>query len=218
MKKVHRFVLPPEIAHQVRDVLKMRVGEQIDVTDGEGNEGRATIASMEKGVEVEMDRFMPSATEPTGHVALYCSILKRENFEWVIQKATEVGASEIIPITSARTVKLGVKLERWQTIAREAAEQAGRGVVPTVREPMTLKEALAKAEGAKIFFDVEGEMAGRTKADRVSLFIGPEGGWDADEVAAAKEAGCVIASLGSLVLRAETAATIATYLAAQKGL
>jgi 16S rRNA (uracil1498-N3)-methyltransferase len=139
--------------------------------------------------------------------------LKRENFEWLVQKATECGIHYIVPILTRRTVKQGLKLERLREIAREAAEQSGRGRVPGIGEPMPFAEALdaATKAGATYFFDVGGKRY-TGSGERASLFIGPEGGWDPEERALAIESRAMIADLGPRVLRAETAATIASFL------
>ena len=142
MKKIHRFLLPADLSHQIRDVLKMEAGEVVDLMDGQGMEARAKIISTDGAVEVEIDSLRHNQSEPTIKVILYCAVLKKENFELVVQKATEVGASEIVPIISERTIKTGLKRDRLQKIVNEAAEQSGRGVVPTIHEAMTFKQAL----------------------------------------------------------------------------
>lgn len=208
-----------ELVHQIAKVLRLESGEQIVLCDGRGREVLVELR------EVANNAIVASATEksrqtpePSRDVILYCAILKRENFEIVVQKATEVGVAEIVPMLTRRTVKQNVKVERLREIAKEAAEQSGRGTVPAVHEPMGFEEAVeqAKKNDENLFFDVDGTSGSvKIAAGRVGLFIGPEGGWDPEERAAAKKAGFVISSLGPLVLRGETAAIVASYLACQ---
>lgn len=189
-----------------------------------GAQGREAIARiMDYGkdfVAVEVQSVKDNQNEPAGRVILYCSILKRENFELAVQKAVEAGASEIAPIICERTVKTGLKYDRLRKIIKEAAEQSGRGKVPVLREAMDLKEAIVAAAENKVnfLFDHSGDnfvLSDSTKlspASRVGVFIGPEGGWSDFELDLARQRGFKIASLGKLTLRAETAAIVATYL------
>ena len=233
--KIHRFIgafnltpafleiHEPELVHQIKNVLHLSIGEQIVLCDGQGAEATGEIMSFDKGaLQIKILEQHKNQTEPAHQAILYCALLKRENFEWVVQKATEVGVTEIVPVISARTVKLKINRKRSQLITREAAEQSGRGMVPMIHEPMKFEQALiqAKQSGMTYFFDsiragdqAWGVTPGQDPRDYVRLFIGPEGGWTEEEVMAAKKAGCQMMSLGPLTFRAETAAIIATYLA-----
>ncbi|MEK7105276.1 MAG: RsmE family RNA methyltransferase [Patescibacteria group bacterium] len=219
MKKIHRFILPTDLGHQLRDVLKMERGEEINLLDGQGVEGRAKIVATSPSVEVELESVGRNQNEPTRRVILYAAILKREHFELIVQKATEVGVTEVVPVISKRTVKTGIKLDRLRKIATEAAEQSGRGVVPIIHEPMGFEQALldAKRNETNLFFHTSttpNPSLKRMGGESMGIFIGPEGGWDESEVEAAKAAGCELATLGNLTLRGETAAIVATYLVA----
>jgi len=232
-KKIHRFIgdfepvggriVIPEgaLAHQIRRVLKLRAGEQVAFAGG-GREYLARLARLDDdGVVAEVVETAASDRDPAAKVTLYCAVVKKENFELVAQKATEIGAAAIVPVVSRRTVKLNVRMERLRTIAREAAEQCGRNDLPLLSEPLDYAEALrqAAANGMNWFFDPSGrslaaaDQAAALNAGRLGLFIGPEGGWDGEEIAAAARAGCRVLSLGRLVFRAETAAVAACYLA-----
>ncbi|MEK9130628.1 MAG: RsmE family RNA methyltransferase [Patescibacteria group bacterium] len=218
MKKIHRFLLPVDLSHQIRDVLKIKTDEVVDLMDGQGMEFQAKIVSTAGPVEVEVDSVRQNQSEPMVKVILYCAILKRENFELVAQKATEVGVHDIVPIITERTIKTGLKLARLQKIAAEAAEQSGRGVVPTVHKAMTFKQALVDCarNDVNYFFDPSGQIHNKRPdpiQGSIGLFIGPEGGWTDNEIALAKQADLVQASLGRLTLRGETAAIVASYLA-----
>jgi len=231
MKKLHRFIgnfdltaarlliREPDIVHQLRDVLKLRVGEQIVLADGRGAEALCKISALDKAaIEVALAEVR-EGNEPKRRITLYCAILKRENFEYAIEKAVECGAAVIVPLITAHTVKLGLNLERLRKIAREAAEQCGRAVVPEITDAVKFAAALKAAGENDInyFFDAAGEEFARAKpfVAAVGVWIGPEGGWEEFESNAAREAKFAVASLGSLILRAETAATIAVYLAAR---
>jgi 16S rRNA (uracil1498-N3)-methyltransferase len=226
--KVHRFIGPYDLrateivledgaARQMSAVLKLRAGERVMLGDGQGREADYEIANVAKR-EVGLVRLGTARrveTESEREVVLYAAILKRESFEWAVQKATECGVSEIVPVVTGRTIKKDVKLERLYEIAREAAEQSGRGVVPVIREPMKFEKAMQVAKGDKVFFDAGGsELDSRLRGNdkRVNLFIGPEGGWTPEEADIAKRAGATIVSLGPRVLRGETACAVAVYL------
>jgi len=199
----------------------MKPGEQIVLCDGTGMDALVTIAEIsKKRVDVRIEKRMKNSAEPPTNAILYCAVLKRENFEYVTQKATEVGVAEIVPVRSERTVKLDVKMDRIAKIAREAAEQSGRGRVPIVHPPMSFEEAVSSAQnnGVNVFFepmaDVPFEAIPKRRADEpIGIWIGPEGGWTEAEIAAAKAAKMRAARLGKTVLRAETAATVASFLA-----
>ena len=128
-----------------------------------------------------------------------------------------MGISTIVPITTERTVKTGLNVKRLETIIREAAEQSGRGIVPTLAPHLTLKDALATCNPKEaLFFDLSGSLPTKSEFHHAgSLFIGPEGGFTPSEVDLARKNGCTIASLGPLTLRGETAAIVGSYLVVQ---
>lgn len=230
MKKIHRFIFDADLRerlivddaallHQWGKVLKLAPGEEIEICDGRGNEALYAIEALEKK-SAELGRkgeLKKNEGEPARHVTLYVAVLKKEHVDLIVQKATECGAAEIVPIVTERTVKKGVKLERLREIAKEAAEQSGRGRVPTIHEPLSLKAAFAHADmnGANYFFHTNenGEVFAGDASSRVGLFIGPEGGWTDAEAKAAAAHGCGITSLGPRILRGETAAIVSVFLA-----
>ncbi len=230
--KIHRFIgafdfsqpnitiTDPEFVHQIRDVLRLKIGEGLILCDGKGAEAEVRVVVFSsRGVETELIRLLTNLAEPTARVVLYCAVLKRENFDLVVQKTTEIGVQEIVPLITHRTVKLQLKRERLEKIMREAAEKSGRGTVPTLHEPIKFEDAFLHASHnrANYFFDVMGVAWSPKKVLKqtgtVGLFIGPEGGWSPEEHEQAKGQKFDIANLGHLTLRAETAAIIATYLA-----
>lgn len=212
-----------KLLNQLRSVLKLRIGEKMILGDGNINEGMAEIKEFGKDyIKVEVREISTNKNEPLRQVALYCAILKWENFELVVQKATEIGVGEIIPIVTGRTVKLNIRPDRLRKIIKEAAEQSGRGVVPTLRELLNFESAVenAKENGLNLFFDQSGQNDRHRKTGsqpdavkKIGVFIGPEGGWTVKEVEMAKTVGFEVVSLGSTILRAETAAIVGSYLA-----
>ena len=226
----HRFYLPedyskktlrivdPELIRQWTDVLRLEADAEVEFFDGKLNEARAKILDLTPDyVELAVIQTRRNEHEIKTQVTLYCSILKQANFEMVAQKATEVGVWQIVPIISTRTVKLDIREEKVQKIIIEAAEKSGRGIIPALYRPYTLEQALEAAEGNElnIFFDKRGGELKKTKAGRLGIFIGPEGGWEERELAEARAKGAQIANLGSLRLSAETAAIVASYLVCQ---
>ena len=150
-------------------------------------------------------------------MTLYQSLLKADKFEWVVQKATEIGVAKIVPIVSERSIireVRGPKLERFRQIAREASEQCGAVVVTEVAPSLSFSQALQTLgrEGGVRLIAYEGEEDRELEEyldDKVNLFIGPEGGWSQEEIIMAREAGCLTVTLGRRILRAETAALAA---------
>jgi len=216
-----------EIVKQIRNVLRLRSGDVAILSDGRLNEAEAKIINMEKDyLEMELLKRKRSESEPAVRATLYCSILKKENFEFVAQKATEVGISEIVPVVTARTVKTNLKQERLEKIVKEASEQSERGIVPKLESIMAFSEAIkyASQNHLNLFFDRSGEDIKKIISNlkikdvkNAGIFIGPEGGWDDFEIETAKSAGFRIVSMGKLNFRAETAAIIGSYLAASIG-
>jgi 16S rRNA (uracil1498-N3)-methyltransferase len=206
----------PEFFNQAHNVLHLRNGEEVILFNGDGSEVVAKITGYGKNsVSLEVVKVFKNMNEPEKHVVLYCAILKKENFELVVQKAVEVGVKEMIPIISKRTVKLNLRMDRLERIAREAAEQSGRPRVPKIHELMEWDEAVehSKQNEANFLFHLDGpEFSGHDK-NKAGIWIGPEGGWSEEEIKKARDSGFQVVSLGRLTLRAETAAVVASHLA-----
>ncbi|MEI6494490.1 MAG: RsmE family RNA methyltransferase [bacterium] len=233
--KIHRFLgdfdfsakviktSDREQINQFKNVLRLSVGDTVALLDGNGHEARATVKELHKDLaEFAIEEVIILDNEPVREVTLYCAILKRENFELVAQKATEIGVKEIVPIITKRTIKTGLNQERLKKIIREAVEQSGRGIIPEIHEALDLEEAIkhASADNKNNFlFDISGEAWSNqivgSSGEKIGIFIGPEGGWEAGEIEMAKNNGFHIAKLGGLTLRGETAAIVASYLACQ---
>ena len=225
---VRFFVTPEELLGEVialRDenaqhakVLRLKAGEEVLLCDGAGNECLCQITDA-VNYEVTVKERRESNTEACVQASVYMAFPKADKLEHVIQKATELGACEIVAFPSARCVSkpdeksLKKKLERWQKIAASAAEQSGRGRVPDVIVLPSYKAALeraAQADKALMFYENEHattlRMALESKRyQTVSLLSGPEGGLEAAEVEQAQRAGLCVCTLGSRILRCETA-------------
>lgn len=210
------------VAHQLRDVLKMKKGDQVALFNEKGEEAfcRIDIIS-KKELLLRIDRIEQKNSETERHTHLFCAVLKKDNFELVVQKATEVGVTDIHPIITDRTIKQGLRFDRLERIAIEATEQSGRMRVPTVHEIEALDDAVNIAEqmsGLHICLDMSAETIQSVlskKSETVCVFIGPEGGWsDAERKLFQEKEGWKMVSLGDGVYRAETAAIIAGYLVA----
>src|SRR3989344_1127534 len=201
--KLHRFILPftvsagqveitdQEVVGQVRNVLKLKAGEQVLLCDGEMNEVLAEVTEIvHKVIKLKVIKENKNENEAARRVTLYCAILKRENFELVVQKATEIGVAEIVPVITRRTVKLALKQDRLQKIIKEAAEQSGRGIIPTLSKPMEFQKALEHAKGNEVnlLFDASGELQISNFKFQIQksygIFVGPEGGFDETEITA----------------------------------
>lgn len=164
--RTHRFIgdfnlsqneilIDGDMRHQLVSVLRAKAGDTLVLSDGTGNEAICEIIDAGE-VRVRVIERRENAVESKAKISLYCSVLKRENFELVVQKATEVGVFEIIPIVTDRTIKQRVKFDRLKKIAREAAEQSGRGIVPVVQEIHSLKDAIERARDrdVQVVFDL----------------------------------------------------------------
>lgn len=207
-----------DIAHQVTHVLRLKPGQEIILCNGQGKETKAKIIEMKKGMlVVQRGEIFSSIPEPTRAVTLYVALLKGEHFELIAEKATEVGVASLVPLITRRTVKLNFKWDRIQKIMKEAAEQSGRGSLPSISEPVSFQEGLllAQAHEKNFFFDFSSPPFSEKmlqKTQSVGCFIGPEGGWDEKEREQAEKENFSIVTLGERVLRAETAAIVSAYL------
>jgi 16S rRNA (uracil1498-N3)-methyltransferase len=202
-----------ELVSQWRTVLRLKPGDSLILSDGHGREATATIVDMDKKeARLEVEEPMTPEREPKKEATLYAALLKRENFELVVQKATEIGIVRIVPLLTERTVKTGFNRERLEKIVREASEQSGRTTIPKIAEPMAFAEAVTSVYASdSILFDLTGTEVG-TELLFTNAFIGPEGGFSEAEVIFARDSGLTLGLMGNLTMRGETAAIIAAYL------
>ena len=210
--------LTGEDAAHISRSLRMTVGEALTLCDGQGTDYESEITGITaQSVSVHITAAHPSIGEPDVRVVLYQGLPKGDKMEWIVQKAVELGAAEVVPFAAARSISrpdgasAGKKVARWQKIADEAAGQSHRGTLPKVGALISFSEALrAAAACERILFCYEGGgEALRTilqeQPKSIAVFIGPEGGFAPEEVAAAEAAGAVRISLGTRILRTETA-------------
>jgi 16S rRNA (uracil1498-N3)-methyltransferase len=214
------IILKDEKARYLATVLRCREGDPLVVKDDNGNAFAARITgAAKKEVTIEILRKQDIHMESPLRITLLQGMLKGEKMDLVIQKATELGVSEIRPVVTARSqVQKTRKLPRWKKIAEEAARQSGRDVVPLIHEPAVFAPLLAEfgalAGRGIIFWEQDGTalssvLEGFRSPGMISLFTGPEGGFSQDEIDAASGAGFFPATLGVRTLRAETAAIAA---------
>jgi 16S rRNA (uracil1498-N3)-methyltransferase len=197
-----------EFHHSVR-VVRVRVGEEVELFDRAGKAARGTVESLESDRAVIAAGDALPSRESTFAIHLAMAVIQLEKFELVLQKATELGVRSIIPLVTARVElrreRYANKRERWEKIIFEAVKQSGRSVVPRLEEAQDFADVLGRA-GAKLLFDADAESAAIDRVDDVTILIGPEGGWSEDELRDARAAGCLFQRLGPRRLRAETAA------------
>ena len=201
-------------------VLRMGPGEALTLCDGQGHEADGIIEAVSHdGVQVALGEVRASASEPKLKCSVYMGFPKADKFEHVVQKATELGAYEIVIFPCARSISrpdaksLAKKLERWQKIAVSAAEQCGRGYIPQVLALASFDEAVqraCKAEFSALFYENEHTLSLRRAVEErpfstAALMTGPEGGLTEAEVNTAHAAGMSVCSLGPRILRCETA-------------
>ena len=205
-----------ELVNQLKNVLRLKKSDEIILCDGKLNEARSAVEDLNNNEAVfKVLETGRNADEFRQDVVLYCSLLKRENFELVAQKSTELGVKEIVPVVAAKTVKLGFKTDRLRKIIKEAAEQSGRGILPVLSEQTDFGGAIESAGGndLNLFFELGGKTLGNLNLDffkykKIGIFIGPEGGWSEEELNLANN-NFKIAGLSRFTLRAETAAIAA---------
>lgn len=219
-----RVRFPEHAAHHAREVLRLRSGAVVQIFDGAGHEFVATLEGVTRAaVTAHLGGSVKPRAESPLRLVLALSPLKGDHMELVIQKATELGVSEIRPVVTARTdaaarpALQGSRHERWERVASGAAEQCGRATVPNVAPTSTLQTLLGEPfDGRKALLLERGENASLSSLGRceaLMLLIGPAGGWEDHETTRLSQAGFVAVSLGPRILRAETAAVAAVALA-----
>lgn len=212
-----KIILDGESARHIAKSLRMRVGDVICVTDGGGDDYGCQIEEITKDeVVLKVCYKQACESEPSCKVTIYQGVPKSSKMEDIIQKCVEIGVCEIVPTLTKRCVSrpddkaAGKKNQRYQKIALEAAQQSGRGIVPKIENMKTLRQAIAEDESDVkiVFYEGGGEkLADIVKPDTesVSVFIGPEGGFEQEEVEQIEASGGVRATLGKRILRTQTA-------------
>lgn len=212
--------------NHMKNVLRMKPGEKVKIQDGLGVSYICSITGYEqKEAALKIISREAADTELPSKIWLFQGLPKGDKMEWIVQKAVELGAAKVIPFAAGRSVvkldekKAEKKTARWQAIARGAAEQCGRAVIPEVKCPVSYSQALVLASGLdEVLVPYELEKGMKETAEiiksirpgrSVGIFIGPEGGFDAEEIERARKAGARPISLGSRILRTETAGVTA---------
>jgi 16S rRNA (uracil1498-N3)-methyltransferase len=198
-----------ELAHQWKNVFRLKAGDGVILFDGSGSEFHGTLVSCGKdSAEVTITSREAKDVSSMPKMTLFAAVLKKNMFEWVSEKATELGVSKIVPVLAERSEKKNLNMDRLRKIVTEASEQSGRVTLPEIAEPVTLEEALASADMPLVAFHLSGETFDAKKhavGKSFGALVGPEGGWSDAEVALFKEKNIPVVSLGVQVLRAETA-------------
>lgn len=216
------FISGGDVNH-IKNVLRLEVGDWIVACDGNGTDYVSRIQSIcSDEVVASIEKVQPTGTELPVRITLFQGMPKKDKLELIIQKAVELGACEIVPVMTKRTVvklseekKINKRLERWQSIAYAAAKQCDRGIIPTVHKPVSYEEALAMADQLDynvIPYELQtGMEEARKIVDQtckqrsLGIFIGPEGGFEPEEVERAMTRNIHPMTLGKRILRTETA-------------
>lgn len=227
----HSVVLAAEEARYLREILRLKIGDGVYVFDGEGKEFQCTIEESRRDsarLKV-LTEVAPARPESPLQLTLAVALLKGEKFDLVVQKATELGVTRIVPVTTKLAdIRLrepsdaAKRVARWQRIALEAAKQSGRAVVPEVVEPAAfdsfVRTGAADSTSCLMFSERDGHSLVQAQEKlpanvlSVTALVGSEGGWTDDEISTACAAGWLLVTLGGRTLRAETAAIAVTAL------
>jgi 16S rRNA (uracil1498-N3)-methyltransferase len=213
-------------ARHLARVLRAEAGRQYEISDG-ARVYLAKISAIEKDRVVFRTIEVLGEPQPTARLTLLAALIKFDRFEWLVEKATELGVTSIVPVHAARSEKglpaaAEKRIERWRRIAHQSSQQARRASPPEIPAPLPLAKALAAPFTHRYFLDEKPGArpliaalpapAARRTGDSVALLTGPEGGWTEPERTSALAAGWTPVSLGPMILRAETAAIAAAAL------
>lgn len=212
------YIITGDNAKHIAKSLRMKPGETLTlVTPGKEQLDCVISEVNPDSVTVEITSRKPCENEPDVEITLYQALPKGDKMEYIVQKCVELGVSCIIPVISARCISrpdeksLGKKQQRWQKIAKEAAQQSRRGIIPEIGKAVSFKQAVqicSNNEQNIIFYELGGESVKKLinkKPKSIGIFIGSEGGFEESEVELAKQNGIKTATLGKRILRAETA-------------
>lgn len=219
--------MPEDISKQIANVLRLSKGDKIVVLDNSGVEYLVELDQLiKKAVAGRIVSRTTNGNEPSIKITLYQSLLPREKFEVVLQKGTEVGVCQFVPVETKRSlIKRSAfkneKLERWQRIVTEASEQCERGIIPAVETVLNFEEAVEQAAGQGVVllaYEREQSLELNQALDKIkdveniAVMIGPEGGFEEGELEYARNKGVFLVSLGPRILRSETAGIVAPAL------
>lgn len=224
MKKIHRFLVnkipsdkifeinDKDLSHLIKNVLKMKIGEECIFFSYGSDDFLVKILDIGKSIlKLEIISTINKKVVPK-NITACISITKRDTFEIVVQKLTEVGISKIIPIISDRTIKQSLRIDRLQKISNEALEQSGGSRIVTISEPQNLEKALEDTKDqVQCLFDMDGEKLEKIPERDIVFYIGPEGGWSDKDIELFNKYNFKKYTLGETILRAETAAIVVGY-------
>lgn len=211
------YTITGEDARHIEKSLRMKTGESITLVDSDHIQHNGVIDDITSGnITVKILESFECIQEPSVKVTLYQALPKGDKMDTIVQKAVELGVTEIVPVISARCISrpdeksMNKKIARWQKIALQASQQSRRGLIPVVREAVSFKQAVNSLDSNDcniIFYECGGDKVSNIiKPDKpVNMFIGSEGGFEEQEVQSVIEKGGCAATLGKRVLRAETA-------------
>jgi 16S rRNA (uracil1498-N3)-methyltransferase len=225
--KTNSVFLSNDEARHLREALRLKPGDEVFVFDGEGKEFRCSIARAQRDEAslTILEEVSPASPESPLRITLGVALLKGDKFDLVVQKTTELGVHQIVPVvTRYADIHLrdssdaNKRVSRWQRIALEAAKQSGRALVPRIDTPVSFSTFIADPSSACILFS---ERRGQSLSEGLKAYnqpseltaiVGSEGGWSDEELDAARDARCQIVTLSGRILRAETAAITVTAL------
>lgn len=199
------------LIHQWKKVFRLTSGDQVIVFDGSGTDYIAEISFEGKdSAALSIVEAKKNNVGINSDITLYAAIVKKDNFEWIVEKATELGVSKIVPVISERSEKKNLNIERLRRILIESSEQSWRGNVPVLAEIISLEDVITEIKSISqsiIAWDPTGDECSESEMKQrpISIFVGPEGGWSERELAAFKDSKIKVRSIGKQILRAETA-------------
>jgi len=198
---------------QWNKVLRFKPGQELILFDGKGTDRLYKLTELSKA-EAHLQMVTELAKQlPRRHVYLFWSLLKKDNNDHVLQKCTELGVSNFVPIISERSVRTGFNMDRARKIVIEASEQCGRSNIPQVREPVHLEKVLDEyRDKMPLYVCEQGSTQPKISDDKLGVFIGPEGGWSQNELDVFTDYNLLHVAISEHTLRAETAAVVASSL------
>lgn len=201
------------IFHQIKNVLRMKVGEKVSFFNQEVESLYKIEEIYKKAIVFIWQNNIENSFKPKREIILFQSLIKKDKMEWVVQKATELGVNKIIPVVSRRSEKKDINLERLNKIVVEAVEQCGRRDLPLISEPIVFSNIWSDVQGLALLGDGSGDdvidviKKNEENSKKISIIVGPEGGFEKSEIDLAKKNKAEIVRLNNYVLRSETAST-----------